>query len=295
MYVRRKKVKGIDYAYIVRSVWDQTNRTSKQETIKYLGKASLITEDMIPVDYRNDPSVISFITRYSRIDRKKNDAMTKKLGEEVFEMLSDGDLQGLLKIYDTYANLFGMIQFYEKLLKPVMYHIGHLWAEEKLDVATEHVCVNTANTLIKIIDERQSKRATDHHNKGKIFICTPDGEQHNLACGIIESILLSKGYKVYNASPSLPAESVINSLSDILPDAVLISITLMDHLQTAKRLIRKIRTKFSDMPIFVGGIALNDADKTSDFEAINATIIKNMGLTDAIKLVKSTMLPIHAL
>ena len=129
----------------------------------------------------------------------------------------------------------------------------------------------------------------------KYLSVPPDGEQHNLACGIIESILLSKGYKVYNASPSLPAESVINSLSDILPDAVLISITLMDHLQTAKRLIRKIRTKFSDMPIFVGGIALNDADKTSDFEAINATIIKNMGLTDAIKLVKSTMLPIHAL
>ena len=124
VYVRRKKVKGIDYAYIVRSVWDQTNRTSKQETIKYLGKASLITEDMIPVEYRNEPSVISFITRYSRIDRKKNDAMTKKLGEEVFEMLSDGDLQGLLKIYDTYTNLFGMIQFYEKLLKPVMYLIS---------------------------------------------------------------------------------------------------------------------------------------------------------------------------
>jgi cobalamin-dependent methionine synthase I len=279
---------------MVRSEWDQTNRTSKQKTVKYLGKASLITEEMIPVEYRNDPSVISFITRYSRIDKNKNDSMTKKLGEEVFEMLSEGDLQGLIKIYDNYANLFGMIQFYENLLKPVMYHIGQLWAEEKLDVATEHVCVNTANTLIKMIDERQSKHATDHHNKGKIFICTPNGEQHNLACGIIESVLLSKGYKVYNASPSLPAESVINSLNDILPNAVLISVTLMDHLQTTKKLIRKIRTKFSDMPIFVGGIALNDTNKTSDFEAINATVIKNVTLTDAIKFVKSTMLPIHA-
>jgi hypothetical protein len=92
----------------------------------------------------------------------------------------------------------------------------------------------------------------------------------------------------------LPAESVINSLNDILPNAVLISVTLMDHLQTTKKLIRKIRTKFSDMPIFVGGIALNDTNKTSDFEAINATVIKYVTLTDAIKFVKSTMLPIHA-
>ncbi|MGB7881913.1 MAG: hypothetical protein WBL44_04255 [Nitrososphaeraceae archaeon] len=65
VYIRRKKVKGIDYAYLVRSVWDQTNRTSKQETVKYLGKVSSITKEMIPVEYRNEPSIISFITRYS--------------------------------------------------------------------------------------------------------------------------------------------------------------------------------------------------------------------------------------
>ena len=31
-------MKGIDYAYIVRSKWDPAKGTSKQETVKYLGK-----------------------------------------------------------------------------------------------------------------------------------------------------------------------------------------------------------------------------------------------------------------
>ncbi|MPZ06779.1 MAG: hypothetical protein GEU26_10280 [Nitrososphaeraceae archaeon] len=124
VYIRRKTVKGIDYAYMVKSIWDHTNRTSRQETVKYLGKVSRVTQEMIPVEYRDDPAIISFITRYSTVNGKKNNSLTKKLGQDLFRMLSAGDLQGLIKIYDKYSNLFGMIQFYDNLLKPVMYDMG---------------------------------------------------------------------------------------------------------------------------------------------------------------------------
>jgi MerR family transcriptional regulator, light-induced transcriptional regulator len=287
VYLRRKKVKGTDYAYMVRSVWDPANKTSKQETIKYLGKVSSITEEMIPIEYRNDPSIISFITRYSQIDRKKNNSLTKKLGQGLFERLSTGDLNGVIEIYDKYTNLFGMMKFFDNLLKPIMYDIGKLWADGELDVATEHVSVNTANTLIKIINKRHLRPDTKYYNKGKIFICTPNGEQHNLACNIIESILLSKGYKVYNASPSLPADSIIESLRHILPDAILISVTLADNIQTAKNLVRKIRTRFSSLHLFVGGLALNDADKPLSFDSNNITVIRNAPLIDTIKVIRS--------
>ena len=185
---------------------------------------------MIPIEYRNDPSIVSFITRYSTVNVKKNDSLTKKLGQDLLNMLSAGDFLNLVRIYDKYVSLFGMIQFYDNLLTPVMYDIGYQWAEGKLDVATEHVCVNTANALIKVIDKSRLVRANNRrHYKGMIF--TPNGEQHNLACNIIEYVLLYKWYKVYNASPSL-ADSIINSLKNFIPDAILISITLIDNLQT---------------------------------------------------------------
>lgn len=246
---------------------------------------------MIPIEYRNDPSIISFITRYSRIDMKRNDSLTRKLGQNLFEMLSAGDLGGVIKICDKYANLFGMVHFFDNLLRPIMYEIGQLWAEEKLDVATEHVCVNTAIALIKIINERQLKSVARHHNQRKVFICTPNGEQHNLACNIIESTLLSKGYKVYNASPSLPADSIIHSLNNIKPDVILISVTLEDNIQIAKSLARKIRNGFTSLPIFVGGIAVNGTNKISGFDTINNTIvIRNVALIDAIKIIRSKII-----
>ncbi|MGB7881912.1 MAG: B12-binding domain-containing protein [Nitrososphaeraceae archaeon] len=217
--------------------------------------------------------------------------MTRKLGQNLFEMLSAGDLRGVIKICDKYANLSGMMHFFDNLMRPIMYEIGQLWAEKKLDIATEHVCVNTANALIRIINERQLKSVGRHHNRRKVFICTPNGEQHNLACNIIESTLFSKGYEVYSASPSLPADAVIYSLNNIMPDAILISVTLEDNIQIAKSLVRKIRTGFTSLPIFVGGLAFNGTNKISGFDTINNTIvIRNVALIDAIKIIRSKIM-----
>ena len=82
---------------MVRSIWDHTKKTSRQETVKYLGNVSRVTQEMIPIEYRNDPSIVSFITRYSTVNVKKNDSLTKKLGKDLFNMLSAGDLQNLVR------------------------------------------------------------------------------------------------------------------------------------------------------------------------------------------------------
>jgi MerR family transcriptional regulator, light-induced transcriptional regulator len=65
VYIRSKKVKGIDYAYLVQSVWDHKNSTSKQQIIKYLGKTTNVTIEDIPEEYRRDPKIITFVSVYS--------------------------------------------------------------------------------------------------------------------------------------------------------------------------------------------------------------------------------------
>ena len=49
--------------------------------------------------------------------------------EQIYKLLIDCDLNGLVSIY-------------EKQLKPVMYNIGDLWAQGKFDIATEHEISN---------------------------------------------------------------------------------------------------------------------------------------------------------
>ena len=206
----------------------------------------------------------------------------------MFVLLTDCNVNGLVSLYEKYSRLFGLTEFYDKLLKPVVYRTGDLWQQEKLDVATEHASTNTAISLIKSINERITTRTRvlGTLSQYKTVICTPDGGLHGLACNIIESLLLSKGFKVYNISTSIPTEYIIEYIRDLEPDIIFISITLAENIKPAERLIQQIHLKYNNkLPVVVGGSAFNKIDQYQD-SIINAFLIKNASFDDIMKLVR---------
>jgi MerR family transcriptional regulator, light-induced transcriptional regulator len=287
VYIRNKKVKGIDYAYLVQSVWDPKRNMSRQQTVRYLGKASQITIEDIPEEYRNDTKILAFISAFSSYQEERK-ILTSRIQEEMFALLTDCNVNGLVNLYEKYSRLFGLTEFYDKLLKPVMYRIGDLWEQGKLDVATEHASTNTAISLIKAINERITTRTRvlETLSQYKAVICTPNGELHGLACNIIESLLLSKGFKVYNISTSVPTEYIIEYIRDLEPDIIFVSITLAENIKPAERLIQQIHLKYNNkLPIVIGGSAFNKLDQYRD-NIINAFLIKNASFDDIMKLVR---------
>jgi MerR family transcriptional regulator, light-induced transcriptional regulator len=289
VYIRNKKVKGIDYAYLVQSVWDPKRNISRQSTIKYLGKASEVTIEDIPEEYRDDTKILAFVSAFSSHQEERKELISR-IQEEVFILLNDCNVKGLVDIYEKYSRLFGLTDFYDKLLKPVMYRIGYLWQKGQLDVATEHASTNTALGLVKIINERLiTTRTKDSSYQYKAVICTPDGELHGLACNMIESILLSKGFKVYNISTSIPSDYIIDYIRDLQPDIVLVSITLVENIKSAERLIHQIHAKYNNkLPVVVGGSAFNNMKQYQN-NTIDAFIINYASFGDIMKLVKVSM------
>ena len=264
VYIRAKKVKGTQYGYLVESIWDPKKKTSKQVTLKYLGKLDGITLDDLPEKYRNDQKITSFLTSNNPVNIKKKEKLLKKLRRDTFDYLTNGNLESLLNLYDTYSRSFEMVEFYENILKHTMYQIGDMWEKKQLSIASEHIASNVAHSFVKILSERFIKPST----KQKILICTPPGESHNLGCNILESYIASRGFKVFNMSPGVPTEEIIRFIKENSPDIVLISITLKDNIPSAKRLVEKIKKKFNK-PIFVGGRALLDI-KNHGFDATEA-------------------------
>ena len=287
VYIRNKKVKGIAYAYLVQSVWDPKKNMSRQQTIKYLGKASQITIEDIPEEYRDDTKILAFVAAFSSYQEERK-TLVSKIQEEMFAQLTNCNVTGLVDIYEKYSRLFGLTEFYDNLLKPVMYRIGDLWQQDQLDVATEHASTNTAISLIKIINERLTVRTTEAGTSSeyKAVICTPDGELHGLACNMIESLLLNKGFKVYNISTSIPTDYIVDYIRDLQPDIIFISITLVENIKSAERLVQQIHAKYNNkLPVVVGGSAFNSMDRYPD-SIINSFIMKNASFGDIIKLVK---------
>ena len=288
VYIRNKKVKGIDYAYLVQSVWDPKRNISRQSTIKYLGKASEVTIEDIPEEYRDDTKILAFVSAFSSHQEERKELISR-IQEEVFILLNDCNVKGLVDIYEKYSRLLGLTDFYDKLLKPVMYRIGDLWQKGQLDVATEHASTNTALGLVKIINERITARTKEPSSRYKAVICTPDGELHGLACNMIESLLLSKGFKVYNISTSIPSDYIIDYIRDLQPDIVLVSITLVENIKSAERLVHQIHAKYNNkLPVIVGGSAFNNMKQYQN-NTVNAFIINYASFGDIMKLVKVLM------
>jgi len=282
VYLRKKKVKGVDYLYLVKSLWDKEKKTSKQITVKYLGESRSVTRDDIPIEFRDDPKINLFLLKNTPKDRKSGEEIMKRLQVQLFSSMTEGDLKEVIRIYELIVNKSSIEEFYEKILNPTMKKIGSMWADGRLSIATEHISSNTAQSLIKIISENHKRSTLD---KGKVIITTPVGEEHCLSCNMIESFLLSKGFTTFNLSPSTPANSLVEFIKSIRPTAVLISITLDDNIKAGQRLATKIHNQYNRLPIYVGGQALNG--KKPKF---NATIIApNIALEQIPKiLIKKT-------
>ncbi len=277
VYIRAKKVKSDQYLYLVKSVWDSKKSTSKQEIVKYLGKASEVDKDDIPDEFRNDAKILSVLASYNPEDIQKREDATKKSKQQLFKKLTDGNLEECIKIYKNYVEIFNISDFFDKILRPVMSKIGDDWEKGKLAIATEHVASNVAQTLVKIIMDQISGSG----NKKKIMLCVPVGEEHHIGCDVLETYLTIKGFKVFNMATSIPTESIIEFIDMKKPDVVLISITIQDNVLAGQRLAKKIRQQ-TKIPILVGGYAMQ-IDNPPKFEG---DVIGDTSLEDIPKIIR---------
>jgi len=260
-------------------VWDSKKKTSKQEIVKYLGKASEVVKDDIPIEYRDNPKVLSVLASFNPNDIKKREESTKKSKQQLYKKLTEGNIEECVKIYQDYTKIFNAADFFDKILKQVMYDIGEDWSNNKISIATEHVASNIAQTLVKIIMDSVSGSA----NKKKILLCVPVGEEHHLGCDVLETYLSIKGFKVYNIGTSIPTESIISFIDNNKPDIVFLSITLSDNIAAGQRLVKKIKEE-SNIPVLVGGYAMG-VEKIPKFDA---KIISNVTLEEIPKIIRST-------
>ena len=277
VYIRAKKVKSDQYLYLVKSIWDSKRSTSKQEIVKYLGKASDVIKDDIPLEFRNDAKILSVLASYNPEDIQKREDATKKSKQQLFKKLTDGNIEECIKIYKNYVEIFNIADFFDKILRPVMVKIGKDWETGKLTIATEHVASNIAQTLVKIIMEQSSGTG----NKKKVMICVPVGEEHHIGCDVLETYLTIKGFKVFNMGTSIPTESIMEFINMKKPDIVLISITIQDNILAGQRLAKKIRGQ-SKIPILVGGYAMQ-IENTPKFEG---NVIGDTSLEDIPKILR---------
>jgi methanogenic corrinoid protein MtbC1 len=290
VYIRIKKIKNLDYAYIVESKWNKEKKTSQQITRQYLGPLSQININKISDEYRNESAIIKFLDSHN-LNFEKSLELNESLQDTLLEKLRNYELNELINIYDDYTkSVYSLLDFYENLLIPILHQIGDQWAKGEIDVATEHICSNATITLIDLINQKNinKKISKSSSTDRPIILCTPEGELHSIGCKIIESLLIEKGHQVYNLTSPLPTNSIGSYLYNIDPNIIIISVTLEENINSTIRFIQEIRQYFN-IPIIIGGNAIKLVSKSQIklLEKYNKIYFNLEKLSDMITLIKT--------
>jgi len=121
-----------------------------------------------------------------------------------------------------YANRISLSNIYDRIVQPVLEHIGYLWEKDKLPIHVEHLSTETVRRVLNKFQESIHKKESN----GYTAICTcPEGEYHDLAINCVRYALEAQGWLVYYLGANLPAGSLVRAIKLYQPNMICISMT----------------------------------------------------------------------
>lgn len=262
-FVRVKRIKGHEYAYLVESRWDPRRKTSRQVTIKYLGRADELTLESIPRRYRS-ARVRAFLRRQSARNVARRGRTVEGLRDRLLRAILAADRDATTSLMNEGFETLGLDALYLEVVTPAMRAIGDLWEGGTIPVSQEHAA---SNLVIQNLDHMNAAIRILRPPRGTAALCTPPGEEHALATKVLEGLLARRRYRPLNASSSAPLESIVGYLAGLAPEVVLISITMEEHLPSTKRLTAALRRELPSATLLVGGQAVHRA-RQKDFPGV---------------------------
>jgi MerR family transcriptional regulator, light-induced transcriptional regulator len=172
---------------------------------------------------------------------------------ELTEMAIAGDLPEIHKWYQENRELsLTTIDFYEKMLKPVMERVGILWEKNTITVAEEHLATASIDYLMtqlryQLLHPELLKKAPS------ILLFCLEGEQHSLGLKMVSDVFREYKWNVKFLGSSVPTEEVIKTINKWEPDAIGISVALSPLLPRLKECLKMIAELDRNIDILVGG------------------------------------------
>ena len=133
MYIRKKIVKGISYAYLVESKWDKEKKQSYQVVLKYLGRFEDLKIDKLSKEeltilskylnekYLKNDHMDAHIRKYTQIKNKDNNRIMKqKIAEQKkIERVQQKVLADLNMDKNQFSDKFGWKNTLSKTVSPI--------------------------------------------------------------------------------------------------------------------------------------------------------------------------------
>ena len=183
--------------------------------------------------------------------------------EEYMKSLLDGDKKKVRNILLSFLKK-GIPSkiIYRDYIERSLKETGDLWEKGQLPIWKEHFISELSLENMALIKRRKYK---DREPGRPILLLTPGAEQHNIGLKMIGDMLEANGHNIIYLGNLIPTDNIIQAIQDKKPYAIILSVTMAYHVESAKLLIDVIKQKFGTKTptILVGGSAFDHMDNVA--------------------------------
>jgi MerR family transcriptional regulator, light-induced transcriptional regulator len=142
---------------------------------------------------------------------------------------------------------------YDDLVRRSLYEVGTLWEQGKISVATEHMATAISESLLNLTYPRLF--AQPRNGKSALVTCVAN-EYHQIGGRMVADVFELHGWRGYFLGANTPLEDLNAMISQKNPDVVAFSLATVLNLNRLLSAIDAVRETFSDLPILLGGQAM---------------------------------------
>lgn len=163
-----------------------------------------------------------------------------------------------MKIREIVLNLIdsnlSLHEIYKNYLVRALKETGTLWEKEEMPIWKEHFISETTLEYMALI---KSQQITEIETVQPLLAIVPGAETHSIGIRMISDELEMIGYQVIFLGNNIPADNILAAIRENKPAAVLMSVTMRQHIDSVTLLIDKIKQSFgTNAPaILIGGAA----------------------------------------
>jgi predicted PurR-regulated permease PerM/methylmalonyl-CoA mutase cobalamin-binding subunit len=159
------------------------------------------------------------------------------------------DRTGAIAIADRHAEASTMEEMFSDLFIPTLTFAQEELDRKRISPANDHFIKDVIRELIIRFGDRNAGMADpDRH----IVAVSVAGERLSLGTLMLTQLLRSEGYSV-DYFTDLPDQELVAFIAEVKPEAVFISCSNLDHLDTGYGLLQLISENFPDLMIVAGG------------------------------------------
>jgi DNA-binding CsgD family transcriptional regulator/methylmalonyl-CoA mutase cobalamin-binding subunit len=176
-----------------------------------------------------------------------------RLADLLRDALAAGDSQKALVMALSILGVgVTLIDFYDRLLAPVMVTVGQAWRRGILSVAQEHIYSTTVRTLI----DRLGGLPTPPLTRGRIVLVPGPGEQHIIGLMMLRHTLRAHGWRV--SMPDPLSGHHLAEYAATLADVRMLGVSVHEGARPTvlREWISDCRQSLPGLPVVLGGQAL---------------------------------------